>query len=376
VARVETVYRTVILRLYPTPKQEKMLKRAEAEVLKFLEIGRRQLQKLIYHKAAEAGVAVGRYSLSLLAQRFTGSLGNKAIIPLNTAYNARFICENGIWFLEAQLLKGRGNRVRIPVAKTENKYYAAIGELDGLPLYVTRENDQWFAYVSIPVSAENNGRVIGVDFNVMKWVAAPAEGGPVLFFDASWYSREIDRLQRLRARFQSKGDLEGVQAACRSMLDIVKLAHGNFLARIQEKFGVCVIGMESVETLYKLTEKDNTMINNWLYSKTALRQFALRAMAKGFEVIEIDPKDTTRVCHRCGAPVKVNGRRGRSITCTSCDLTNYHRDLNAARNIARKAAEEWAKRVESRKQLEKLEPIEIAANGGEKDENKVKGSDC
>jgi type IV secretory pathway TrbL component len=38
--------------------------------------------------------------------------------------------------------------------------------------------------------------------------------------------------------------------------------------------------------------------------------------------------------------------------------------LNAARNIARKAAEEWAKRVESRKQVEKLEPVAIAANGG------------
>jgi hypothetical protein len=364
VARVETAYRTVILRLYPTPKQARMLKRAEAEVFKFLEVSRYQLMKLIYHKAGEAGVGVGRYSLSLLAQRFTGSLGNKAIIPLNTAYNARFIRENGVWFLEAQLLKGRGNRVKIPVAKTENKYYAAIGELGDLPLYVTREDDKWFAYVSIPVNAENNGRVIGVDFNLRKWVAAPAEGGPVLFFDASWYCREIDRLQRMRARLQSKGDLEGVQAACKGMVDAVTLAHGNFLARIQEKFGVCVIGMESVETLYKLTEKDNTMINNWLYSKTALRQFALRAMGKGFEVVEVDPRYTTRTCHRCGAPVKINGRRGRSITCPSCGLTNYHRDLNAARNIAKKAAEEWSKRVESRRRMEKLQPIAVAANGG------------
>jgi|GEM_PF-3972757 len=35
---------------------------------------------MLYHKMKEYGIRISIYSLSLLAQRFTGSLGEKAII--------------------------------------------------------------------------------------------------------------------------------------------------------------------------------------------------------------------------------------------------------------------------------------------------------
>jgi len=79
------------------------------------------------------------------------------------------------------------------------------------------------------------------------------------------------------------------------------------------------------------------MINNWLYKKTALRKFVLRAMAKGFNVVEVDPKGTSTTCHRCGNPVTIYGRTKRLIRCDSCGLKDYNRDLNAARNIALRA---------------------------------------
>jgi transposase len=86
-------------------------------------------------------------------------------------------------------------------------------------------------------------------------------------------------------------------------------------------------------------EKDSRMINNWLYSKTALRQFALRAMAKGFDVVEVDPKDTSRLCHKCGSPVKIYGKHERLIECGFCGYRDYNRDLNSARNIAKRGME-------------------------------------
>lgn len=336
--RVNTKYRTAIIRLYPTPKQEALLRKAEEEVLKFLGLSRLELQKLLYHKMKEAGVELSMYTLSLLTQRFTGSLGEKAVIPFDTDYNARFVNEDGIWFVEAQLFKGKGNRICIPIAKTELPYYEAIGEIQGLPFVITRENSDWFAYVSIPVKTEPNGLVVGVDFNLRMWVASPYEGRPV-FFDVRKYDQKIDRLQRLRTRYQKKGEGESVNECFRKMREIVKLAHGNFLAKIIERYGVCNLAIEDIETIYKLTEKDNRMINNWLYSKTALRQFALRAMAKGFNVIEVDPKDTSRLCHRCGNPITIYGKHERLVACEACGYKDYNRDLNSARNIARRGSE-------------------------------------
>jgi hypothetical protein len=334
--RVSIRYRTVIIRLYPTPKQEALLRKAEEEALKFLGLSRLELQKMLYHRMKEMGVELSMYTLSLLTQRFTGSLGEKAIIPFDTDYNARFVNDGGIWFVEAQLFKGKGNRMRIPIAKTELPYYDVIEEVQGLPFTIVRENTDWYAYVSAPVSSECNGTIVGIDFNIRMWVASPYEGRPV-FFDAREYSVKIDKLQRLIARYQRRGEKEKADECFRKRGEIVKLAHGNFLARISEKFGICHLAVEDIETIYRLVEKDSRMINNWLYSKTALRQFALRAMAKGFDVVEVDPKDTSRLCHKCGSPVKIYGKHERLVVCEACGYRDYNRDLNSARNIAKKA---------------------------------------
>jgi transposase len=332
--RVSTQYRTVILQAYPDPKQERVLKRCEQSVLKFLEVGRLQLQKMLYHKLKD--LDIGRYSLSLLAQRFTGSMGEKALLPFHTDYNARFVEDGGLWFIDAQLLKGRGERVRIPIAKTEVPYYESIQELVGLPFFLARENDKWFAYVSVPVKADPNGTAVGIDFNLRLWVASPYEDSP-LFFDARPYSREVDRLQKLIARAQKNE--EDVEEHYQSLRGLIKQAHGNFLSAISEKWGICTLVLEDIETMYGMRGLKSKLTNNWLYKKTALRQFALRAMAKGFDVVEVPPRGTSKECHRCGSQLKIYGRHERLVECDKCGLRDYNRDLNAARNIAKGAVD-------------------------------------
>lgn len=60
-------------------------------------------------------------------------------------------------------------------------------------------------------------------------------------------------------------------------------------------------------------------------------------MAKGFNVVEVNPAGTTTTCYRCGSKVELYGRRKRLIRCSNCGLKDYNRDLNSARNIAKKA---------------------------------------
>jgi putative transposase len=201
---------------------------------------------------------------------------------------------------------------------------------------MVRENDKWFVYVSIPVEQQSNGLVVGVDFNISKWVAAPVDGRP-LFFDASTYAEKVDKFQRLINKAYTKKDYAKAGKYYRKIQEIIKLAHGNFLAEIRKRYGICTLAIEDISTMFKLTEKENTMVNNWLYKKVAMRKFVLRAMAKGFQVIEVNPAGTTKTCFRCGSPVKIYGKTKRLIRCDNCGLKDYNRDLNAARNLAKKA---------------------------------------
>ena len=338
--RVNTVYRTVILRAYPSRSQEKVLLRCEQSVFKFIGMSRYELQKLLYHKIKPSFEGSMR-TLALLVQRFTGSMGNKAIIPFDED-NSRFIQDNGFWFVEIQAYKGRKKRIRIPIAKTNISYYDVIKDMSGFPFYLVRENDQWFVYVSIPVEKRINKTVVGVDFNFHKWVAASYEGRP-LFFDVRSYVSRIDRIQRIISRKHRRG--EPVNELYRKIMDLVKLAHGNFLSRIMDRWSICTLAIEEIDAMFKMQKFDSKMLNNWLYTKTAFRKFSIRAMAKGFRVVEVDPRDTSRRCHRCGQKGIIYGKHGRLFKCPYCGLVDYNRDLNAARNISLRGKDKILKEV-------------------------------
>ena len=330
--KVDSLYRTVVIQIFPTREQEKLLRRAEVEVLKFINCSRSKLVSLIRKSFENEDISTR--SIVLLAHRFTGSLGNKAIIPFDSQ-NSGFVKDGDNWYVEVKL-KRVGGKERILICRPDCKYYECIEEMCSYPFVITRENSQWFVYVSIPVETKSNCLVVGIDFNFRKWVAAPYEGRPI-FFDVRSYEEKIERLQKLIGRFYRRREHDKARECYRKICEVVKTTHREFLSRIKRTYGSCTLAAEEVEKMYKLTEKDNKLVNNWLYTKLAMRKFILRAMSKGFEVVEVDPRDTTRKCFRCDNEVQIYGRRKRLIRCTYCGLKDYNRDLNAARNIAKKA---------------------------------------
>jgi predicted RNA-binding Zn-ribbon protein involved in translation (DUF1610 family) len=331
--QVHPEYRTVILEAYPTPEQERVLRSIEEKVLRFIGFGRLEFQKQLYH--AFKGELPSRL-LSLLTKRFTGSLGEKAILPFDED-NSRFVFDSGAWFIEVQV-GGRGDkRERILVSKTGVPYYDDIQDLAAYPFVLARENDRWFAYVSIPLEPKQalEAKVVGVDFNMGLWVASEAVGRPLLF-RPSIYERQVEKIQRCLSRLYAEGKTSGeeVERLYSAREAAVRRAHADFLKAIRGRWGLCTLAVESVKTLYRLRENRDRRINSWLYTKTALRAFVMKAMVEGFQVVEVNPAYTSRKCHRCGAEVEA---RGRQISCPSCGLRNYNRDINAARNIALRA---------------------------------------
>ena len=349
--RISSQYRTIILQLNPDRDMVKTLRKSMEWVQSFLDMSRIEIQKMMYNKWKEMGIPMSSSIVSLLTQRFSGSATGKDKRFLYVYdKNSRFVFDKE-WFLEVQLYAKTGKhivpRVSIPVHRTEVPYYQDIKDMEGYGTMITEEAAKWFAYVSVPVEShedEWDHKVVGIDFNMRKWVASMRDGRP-LIFDVTEYSDRIDRLQAKISRKQSAmrkendPDIIGnLEREVRELYELrnftVKQAHGNFLSAIRDRFSYCTIAVEDVEKMYSLGQHDKGMTNNWLYKKTALSQFQMRAMGRGFNVIEVNPSYTSQVCHKCGHVGVSYGKGNRLFQCPSCGLTDYHRDINAARNIA------------------------------------------
>jgi len=55
-----------------------------------------------------------------------------------------------------------------------------------------------------------------------------------------------------------------------------------------------------------------------------------KAKLQGVKVVYVNPKNTSKTCHRCGYVTRTDGREYR---CPKCGMV-YNRDLNSAINIA------------------------------------------
>lgn len=349
--RVETKYRTVILQMNPDRQTAYELKKAMTWVQEFLDMSRSEIQMMLYNKFKELNIPMSTAITALLMQRFSGSATSrdKKFLYVYDG-NSRFIFDKE-WFLEVQLHAKVGKhiepRVRIPVHKTEVPYYDDIKDMSGYGITITEEAEKWYAYVQIPVDSheeEWDETVVGIDFNFRKWVASKMDGRP-LIFPVKEYTDRIDRIHSLISRKQTElsneldpNQREIINDEIKKLYGlrefVVKEAHGNFISKIKERFGFCTIAVEEVSTMFKLSDHDRKMTNNWLYKKTALSQFQLRAMAHGLNVVEVNPSYTSQVCHKCGHIGVAYGKGKRLFKCMSCGLKDYHRDINAARNIA------------------------------------------
>lgn len=76
--------------------------------------------------------------------------------------------------------------------------------------------------------------------------------------------------------------------------------------------------------------------HSWSFNQ--LRQFVTyKAQRAGVPVVFVDPRNTSRTCSRCGFVEKRNRRSQAEFSCLRCGHT-LHADLNAARNLATRAA--------------------------------------
>jgi len=99
-----------------------------------------------------------------------------------------------------------------------------------------------------------------------------------------------------------------------------------------ERSGCPVIAIEDLGGIRKQRRRkpQRREIGRWAYGQ--LRDFVTyKAEGRGMTVIEVDPRNTSRGCSRCGHTEQAN-RQGNRFECKACGH-RLHADLNAAHNI-------------------------------------------
>ncbi len=99
-----------------------------------------------------------------------------------------------------------------------------------------------------------------------------------------------------------------------------------------KQFEKPIIVMEKLDGIrdsMNSSAKLNRRLHAWSFRKLQM-YVKYKANLEGIPVVYVNPKNTSKRCHRCGHVAQANGREFR---CPKCGLV-YNRDLNAAINIA------------------------------------------
>ncbi len=145
-----------------------------------------------------------------------------------------------------------------------------------------------------------------------------------------------ERLQRKRERLMQQDDLRGLKQSrdeqrkyTEQVLDtasrsIVDLAAGHTPVGIR------------IENLTHYRETARDPIHDWPFALLQ-EKIAYKAAAEGIPVSVVDPRNTSITCRKC-EQTNPEYRRGDAFACTRCGY-EVHADVNAAINIAQRAAE-------------------------------------
>jgi len=183
--------------------------------------------------------------------------------------------------------------------------------------------------------------IISIDlgeWNIATAVAIPKDN-PKPMKGQFWSGAEIRRIRgkyaHIRRNLQRKKRLNLVKRIGRKESRIVnQQLHiiANRIVAYAKQFSKPVIAMENLNGIRENmngSAKLNRRLHTWCFRK--LQQYIeYKANLERIPVVYINPKNTSKRCHRCGYIAQVDGKE---FQCPKCGL-RYNRDLNATINIA------------------------------------------
>lgn len=222
---------------------------------------------------------------------------------------------------------------------------------DPKSLVLRRYGRRWFAClaVEVPCAATHDGPDVGLDMGITHLATLSTGEHVPNIRSATRGSKEVRRHQRAVARCKrgSRNRQKAKERLARAheRRTNARTTHLHQVsADLTRRFGriaVEALNLKSMTRSAKGTAdapgvkvRQKTGLNRSIQDAALgrLREFLrYKAERAGGEVIEIDPRNTSRTCAACGV-IDVASRRAERFCCTGCGH-RAHADVNAARNI-------------------------------------------
>ena len=241
----------------------------------------------------------------------------------------------------------RRKRITLPIifGERQQKFIEEVlqGKWQFCTVEMVKRNREWYAHFVLKKEVEfyEPETVIGVDmgeWNVATAVAISKQN-PKPMKGQFWSGAKIREVRgkyaHIRRKLQRKKRLDLVKRIGHKEERIVNqqlhiIANG--IITYAKQFEKPVIVMEKLDGIREnmnSSAKLNRRLHAWSFRK--LQQYIeYKANLERIPVVYVNPKNTSKRCHRCGHVVQANGREFR---CSECGLV-YNRDLNGAINIA------------------------------------------
>jgi len=240
---------------------------------------------------------------------------------------------DGVWY---PVLFGERQRQMIVDALSDD------GEWSLQQVELVKRDGEWYAYFTLekPFKDFEPQTPIGIDLGEknLATVIALVDDKPTkgTFFKGSRIKEVRHRHFNIRKKLQEKRRLDVIKRLRGKERRIVNHELHVISKEIVEyarQFPSPVLVMEKLTGIrenFKKGKKLNRRFHSLPFRKLQ-KMVEYKAKLEGIKVRYVNPKNTSKTCHRCGYVTHVEGREYR---CPKCGL-KYNRDLNASINVAR-----------------------------------------
>jgi len=245
----------------------------------------------------------------------------------------------------------RRTKISLPIkfGERQQKFIeeALRGEWQFCTVEMVKRNGEWYAHFVLKKEVElidEPETFIGVDlgeWNVAVAVAISKHNPSKPIKGQFWSGAKIRYIRgkyaHIRRNLQRRKRLDLVKRIGSKEGRIINQILHTIAKEVVEyakQFPKPIIIMERLDNIrenMRGSTKLNKRLHAWGFRKLQ-KYIEYKANLEGIPVVYINPRNTSKTCHRCGYVArKVNGREFR---CPKCGLV-YNRDLNSAINIAR-----------------------------------------
>jgi transposase, IS605 OrfB family, central region len=216
------------------------------------------------------------------------------------------------------------------------------GEWSLQQVELVKRDGEWYAHFTLerPFKNHEPKTPIGIDLGERNFatVIALVDDKPTkgTFFKGSRIKEVRHRHFNIRRKLQERRRLDvfkRLRGKERRIVNHELHVISKEIVEYAKQFPSPVLVMEKLTGIrenFRRGKKLNRRFHSLPFRKLQ-KMVEYKAKIQGIKVVYIDPKNTSKTCHRCGYVTHVEGREHR---CPKCGL-KYNRDLNSSINIAR-----------------------------------------